>query len=449
MFKVLADINEPIFYVTNDVARGIGLERLLPDYHLVCLDDHPLVDILSSQGVSVFCLERALEKKNALFRSSSTVLSHPLTLSFIKQKSQGRPPRILFFKPQKKLEVLAQKQGFKLLGNGIEINRRFEDKVLFFELCQREKIPVPEGEVLALAQADFKTLADRYGPKLVVQFGRGWAGNSTFFVRNQKELEKLKKEYGKLKVRICRLVEGKTILNNGVVFGAQVLIGPPGLQIKAQPPLAPHPGATAGRQWPANLDEEQKQKIKTISQQVGNLMAQKGYQGFFGLDFLIEEKTQEIFLSENNARLTASVPFYTKLELKAGAFPLLGYHLLAFENKGEKSERVNYSLDSLSGSEIVIRNCRSKPVRVKQALPTGIYRLPLEFKKSAYFLDTQAKDEFWLQTAAVSRVVNPEIELAKINTHSLVCQENGELKKEYQFLAEKILAEIKLEECKS
>ena len=216
---ILRTITKPIFYVTNDVSRGIGLENLLPNYHSICLDDHLLVDYLTAAGVSVFCLERQLGKKNTLLRNSSTILSHPLTLSFIEEKSKEETASILFFKPQKKLDLLAKKHKFNLIGNNAEINRLFEDKIVFYELCKQFGLKVPEGEINLLTALDFSQLSNKYDLPLVVQFGRGWAGNSTYFISDVQDLKKLQAKFGQIKVRVTRFVAGKTILNNAAIYG--------------------------------------------------------------------------------------------------------------------------------------------------------------------------------------------------------------------------------------
>ena len=77
-------IDEPIFYVANYVSRGLGLEKLLPNYHLICVDEHPLVDYLIEAGVKVFCLERILQRKNIIFRNSGKLLERPEVEQYIK-----------------------------------------------------------------------------------------------------------------------------------------------------------------------------------------------------------------------------------------------------------------------------------------------------------------------------------------------------------------------------
>jgi len=444
--NILKNLRQPIFYVTNDVGKGIGLEDVLPNYHIICLDDHPLVNILQNRGISVFCLERALGSKNIIFRSSGIILDHPAVLSFIREKTKSSRPNILFFKPQKKIGIIAKRENFNLLGNSTEISRFFEDKIEFFKLCQKEGLPIHEGEITTLSQSNFTAIVKKYGEVLVIQFGRGWAGNSTFFISTEEELQDLKKRFGQIQVKVGRFIEGRTILNNAVIFANYTLISEPALQIKANKILSSTQAATGGRQWPAGLDSSQKEEVKRITLKVADLMRDKGYRGFFGLDFLLEKGTGKIFLSEDNARLTASVPFYTKLELRAKVFPLLGYHILSFLSSG-KMDQIDLEQASISGGEIVARNTFDTKVKVGGDLGTGIYGKEFVFKTESPYLNSEGVGDFWLETVARGRIVNPEIEIAKINTNTPVCDSEGNLKEDYLELIKMIKEGLKLEKC--
>lgn len=443
---VLKNLDEPIFYVTNDVGKGIGLEEILPNYHIVCLDDHPLVDILEKKGVSIFCLERALGSKNVIFRSSGIILDNPSVLAFIKEKSKSKKANILFFKPQKKIEIIAKRENFNLLGNSTSLGRFFEDKIEFFKLCQKEKLPVYEGEITTFSGSNFGSLTRKYGEVLVIQFGRGWAGNSTFFVSSEQEWKDLRKKFGGIQIKVGRFIKGRTVLNNAVIFANHTLISEPAIQIKSNRILTSVQAATGGRQWPAGLTSGQTEEIREITLKVAGLMKDKGYRGFFGLDFLVEKKTGKIFLSEDNARLTASVPFYTKLELREKAFPLLGYHLLSFLSPTE-NEEVDCDSVSVSGAEIVARNTLETKVKVGGILATGIYTKELVFKAESSYLSSKEREDFWLETAAKGRIVNPEIEIARINTYAPVCDNEGNLRNDYLKLIETIKERLKLEKC--
>lgn len=174
-------------------------------------------------------------------------------------------------------------------------------------------------------------------------------------------------------------------------------------------------------------------------------MAKAGYQGFFGLDFLLK-KSGEVFLSENNARLTASVPFFTQLELKAGVFPLLGFHLLSFLRQ-VKEEVKDYQAAAVAGSEIVMRNTAKAKRKVNGLVKSGLYQENLQLKKETYFLETNSQTDFWMEAAGPERIVNPEIEVARINTLSLAADKEGNLQEPFLAILTKVKRELRLQEC--
>lgn len=441
----LREIDHPIFFVTNDVWHGIGLENILPNYHIVCLDDHPLVDYLVKSNVSVFCLERELDKKNVLFRSTSTILDQPKVLSFINEKSNGLTPNILFFKPQKKNEVLASKYSFNLLGNSSELNHFFEDKINFYTICKDLKISVPDGKIIRLQEINFLDLNNEFGTPFVLQFGRGWAGNSTFFIESKDDLNNLKAKFGNINVKVSRYIAGKTILNNAVIFNGKIIVSKPALQIAPNKSLTASKGGTGGRSWPIFLNKQNADEILNISLIIGKFMADKGYKGFFGLDFLLEEKTGKIFLSENNARLTASSAFYTKLELEKNIFPLLGYHVLSFLNKDIRCSEGDLSEQpEVEGSEITGRNTNSFIVLAENSIKPGIYDEGLNFKNESYSLTSNDENDLFIDSVEKGRKVNPEIEIFRINTKQEVCDEKGNLNDKFLVLVEKIRQRLDL-----
>lgn len=423
-------IKEPIFYLTNDVSHGLGPEKLLPNYHIICIDDHPLVDYLIDDGRKIFCLERVLRKKNIIFRTSGKLLEQPEVRKYIKQNSAGKIPNILCFKPSPKLENLCRQFGYRNLGNPVSLNRLFEDKISFFKICQELGLPVPKGGIVSLAEADFGRLKRKYGPKMVVQFGRGWAGSTTFFLENRQEFNILKRQFGKIKVKVNQFIKGKTVLNNGCVTGDGVLIGPVAEQLTAINGFTAKRGGTCGRVWPAKLSQKQDLEIEKLTCKVGQEMQKRGYLGYFGLDFLIEQGTGKVFLSENNARFTASAPFFTKLEILEGRLPLMLCHLKAF--LGESFKVAKWQSFRVTGSEIIVRNTAKVPVAVKEDFRPGVYRQEkgeLKFLRAAYDIEgIKNQEEFFLTAAAKGRLVNPEMEMIRLDTLKNLLDKDGQLR---------------------
>lgn len=449
MKDFLEKITEPIFYITNDAAKAIGVEKLLPNYHIVCLDEHPLVDRLVNEGVKVFCLERTLKQRNKIFRSTSRIIDHPLVLEYIRRESVGRKPHILFFKPSAKIDFVCQKFGFVKIGNSAEINRQFEDKVLFYLRCLKEKIPVPEGEVRQLNKLNFEHLLKCYGAPFVIQFGIGWAGGTTFFIKEKTFFKNLQSTFSNKRVKVTRFIKGKTILNNACVFRQEVFISPPAEQISSITGLTALQGATCGRQWPVSLNKRQLEQVNRLTKKVGEVMESVGYCGYFGLDFVVEDETGKVYLSENNARMTASIPFFTKLEIKAGVTPLLAFHLLSFL-KNPPAGRFFYKKTRILGSELVVRNDFDCRVKVQGELHPGIYQFVgggLKFLKEEYFAKDLKVNEFWLTAVSRGRIVNPEQELIRINFAGEVLSPAGKLEQEFLRTALQAKKTLKLKRC--
>jgi len=439
----LKNIKNPIFYVTNDPSRAIGLEKHLPNFHIICLDDHPVVDLLIKDGVSVFCLEKEIKNRNTIFRNAGTILSHPKVISYIKEKAGKEKPWILFFKPLRKIELIAQKNQFELIGNSASINRNWEDKIIFGKFCLNNKLPIPQTVIDYLNNLEYRDLVNLLGNKFVIQFGRGWAGNSTFFVEDEGQFTEIKNIFGKIEVKASRFIEGITVLNNAVVFGDQTIVSPTAIQINSNPLLTSKKGGTGGRSWPSGISENQEKEIKDITIKVGKLMGLSGYKGFFGLDFLIEKKSGKVFLSENNARLTASSSFYTKLELKKGIFPLLGYHVLSFFGKSETE--VPLRPKGIIGTEIIARNISPDPVISKGEIKTGMYKFPVEFILESPFLTDEKNADYWASSISRGRIVNPEIEILKIQSENKLINEDGGLSINTKQIVENFINQLELQ----
>ncbi|MDP3888833.1 MAG: hypothetical protein Q8Q24_02200 [bacterium] len=421
------NITESIFYVTPDPGRAIGLEKVLPNFHIVCLDNSPMVGILEGLGVEVFSLERELGETNERMRNSGMILAYPLVQDYIKEHSSGATSNILYFKPSRKIEKVADEKGYRLLGNPPEMNELFEDKISFYKLCREWNLPIPKGETAVLKNQDYQKLQSNLGSKLVIQFGHGWAGNSTFFANSEDEFINLQKKFPERIIRITSFIFGNTYLNNICITRKQILISDPAIQVNALDGFSSNPGATCGRQWPSSLPENIKREIGKYSEIIANRMKGKNYLGIFGLDFIVEEGTGKVYVSENNARLTASIPLYTKMELKNNLTPLLVFHILAFLNK----EEVIWESKSLAGGELLIRNNLETPVLIKDNFPIGIYQIKdslTKIRNGYSFEDISDESEFLLVAQEKGRSVESGNELAKIISLGPILDDSGNAK---------------------
>ena len=111
------------------------------DFYFLCVDkflDIELPQLTNFYSISPEKLNITLEEKN-----SGRLLSHPATQQFITENSSktGRLPAIIPFKPSAKIDLICQKNSWKLISNPATLNRFFEDKIKFTEICQKTYLP--------------------------------------------------------------------------------------------------------------------------------------------------------------------------------------------------------------------------------------------------------------------------------------------------------------------
>ena len=214
----------PVFYVVPDPNWALGLEEILPWYAVVCADDSPTVDYLQGKGIPVFCVQRDLPELFFDFkRSSSSLLRLPEVQDFIRETSRGEQPRIMVFKTSPALEKAAEDLGYHLLAVDSRLNRRFEDKISILselEILGQGAIPSLIGRVSDLSYAHLnKSLGDRF----VIQFSRGFAGNSTVFIASEDEFREFARHHQERRIKCSKLIRGQSLTIDACVASGGTL----------------------------------------------------------------------------------------------------------------------------------------------------------------------------------------------------------------------------------
>ncbi|MCJ7740076.1 hypothetical protein MUP32_02020 [Candidatus Microgenomates bacterium] len=409
---------ESIFFVSPDVKRGMGLEDVLPHYHIVCTYFDPLIPILRRQGARIFCLEEVDPRKSLETNNTGKLLENPVVLDYIRKNSSGKP-NIAFFKPSVKIDLILQKYGWSAIGNSASLNEQFENKVTFYKSVMQLMPEYALATVFGkLGEMNYEELSKQLDKKMVIQFGHGWAGKTTYFINNNQDFLTVAGKFPQTLVKISKQISDCfTVLNNCCLYDHRIFVSPPAIQISNIPELYPKAGVTCGRQWPVKfLDQKQIAQILWISQEVGRWMDKDGFGGFFGLDFLVEKASGRIYLSENNARLTASSPLYTRLEKGLGRMPLFVYHLASFFGK---TIPVDADLsDQVIGSQITIRQTSGEPL-VSKLEDYGVYQIqkgkPVLLRRD-YIPEKLKEDEFIFMKRFKKETESTDEETGRIET---------------------------------
>jgi|DewCreStandDraft_5_1066085.scaffolds.fasta_scaffold00847_11 glutathione synthase/RimK-type ligase-like ATP-grasp enzyme len=440
----------PVVYVSNDVNHGVGLERLLPGYSIACIDETDVVHYLQDAGVRVFCLEQAMGRKNALFRSTEQLLAHPLTQAFLDSLGQ---PQLAFFKMSHQIEQLCRRKGWHVLGPPPLLARQMEHKLHFRQVLDRLGLPGPPGEELELAPERAEELVQRHGLPLVIQLPRGFGGNHTFLVRDRLSLHATLARHAGRPGRVSRYIPGETLTINACVTRWGTVSSTPFYQLTGMAECTVYPLGACGNDWgTARLEARVLEQVYDATERIGRYLSEQGYRGIFGLDFVVGRDDRRVYVVECNPRLVASIPLYTKLQLAQGQLPLLLLHLAELAG-------VPYSLDvaalaqelrrPLDGAQAILHNLSGQPARVRADVRCGVYvwdDTGLHFVREGYAVDAcRRPGEFLVLAADADRIVNPAVECARVQFPCSVVDTGGRLPPEYTQLLRAVYAALDLQ----
>jgi hypothetical protein len=223
---------------------------------------------------------------------------------------------------------------------------------------------------------------------------------------------------------VSRYIEGLTLTINACVTRQGIVIGDLFYQITGLPQCTTYRLGSCGNDWLyPPLSETIRRRVFEYTRLIGEHMKERGYRGIFGLDFVAEADSQQVFVIENNARLVASIPLFTKLQIEGGEVPLLALHLLEFLGLDYEIdvEQVNEDVQRRkSGAQLILHNLEGVTTQVRGYLQPGVYLWAdaegrLIFRRPGYSIeDCREQDEFLVLAVDEGRTVNPDIECARI-----------------------------------
>ena len=433
--------DKPIFIITNDPLRGIGLETVRDNVYLICVDHTPVVDWLVKQNRNVFCIEKELGQVGSVVRNSRIVLDRPEVQSYILKHSKD-VLGIVFFKPLAALDeilkktVLVTKRRVVSLNADLRVSNQLENKLDFYQLCVENGLPTPKSTQAMISQLDYQQLVSLLGFRFVVQFERGWFGNHTYFINSEADFDSIIKTYSDREVKVAEYIEGDVLTVNGVVGRNDIFQTKPFLQINesqddpsstSKIKLARLAGTTVGNQWFGTARDDNNLRVHnpeilSLTNTIGKIAQKMGYLGYFGLDYLVSADGR-VYLQEMNARFTASVQTITQLEREVVGASLLDAHFNAFSVEMPDAVVRKISSDDLyvdlQGVRVVARNTETQSVVVDNLPQNGVYRFEgdqINFIREDFNLATLGTDEMILLSVASGRVVNPDQEILQLQT---------------------------------
>jgi len=383
------EVKTPIFGVGVYAFNRLGPEDFIPQYQLLALYDS-LDTRLIEKDIPVFSLERAVGEKIRwqVRRNSTSVINHPQTKRHLAKHSF---PLLLPYKSSLEMMLTCQKNGWQLAANPLDLGKQsINNKVKFRRILEKVGVPCPPGEIVAFGDLDFDSWAKKYNLPFVIQYPLSGGGKGTFFIEAAKDLRKARKSLIALtkgeisdgqEMIVSQFIKGPSPSVTGCVTRWGILSTSPQHQVLNMPELYNRSGAGlfCGHDWSfSHFSPHVCRQVYEITEKVGRYLQKIGYKGIFGLDFIMDEQTEKIYVVECNPRLLGSFPTLTMAQIRNGEPPILAFHILEFLNADYQVDikAINQQMRvQRKGTQMLLHNLINNWVQIYSRVKPGVYRL--------------------------------------------------------------------------
>ncbi len=173
-----------------------------------------------------------------------------------------------------------------------------------------------------------------FGERCVVQTAYGDSGKTTFFISTESDYKRVSRSIEKEeRVKVMRWIRctGSAIEACATRWGT--FVGPLMTELIGIDTLTPYPGGWCGNElYEAAFTPEIRRQVRDKTQAMGDALYERGYRGYFELDYLIDLDTNEVFLGELNARITGISAMTNSSDFCESTIPLFLFHLLEFDD---------------------------------------------------------------------------------------------------------------------
>ncbi|MBU1255495.1 ATP-grasp domain-containing protein [Patescibacteria group bacterium] len=422
--ELFQQIKTPIFGVGTYAFHRLGLESIVSKYRIIALR-YSLDTKLIEKDIRVISLEKGMGTKHIREpRNATTVITRSEKIKKYLDKFEN--PALLVYKPSKRMERACQENNWLLMANPTSFGKDlFENKIKFRKILQEIEISVPAGKITSIDKLHYGHLMNKYGLPFVIQHPTRGGGKGTFFIHNQKDFEetllKLEEKWDDLdekkitsptEVIVAKFIQGYSPSITGCVTKHGILSTNLQHQILDIPELYnPEKGSGlfCGHDWTSSrFSEKVCQQAYEHVEKIGQYFKQQGYQGIFGLDFVLSKKTEKLYVVECNPRLVASYPTLNMVQLLNNEPSILAFHVLEFLNTDYQIdiEEINRLMrQEKIGAQMIVRNLTGHWARNHKQVKAGVYKLrknKLKYLRPGYDLKHLKNKEEFILTDGVS-----------------------------------------------
>jgi len=422
--RYIPDLGEALRRMEEKTIIAVGVApypRIIPSlfldrYMIYSVKDATDIDVLK-QYAKIFCLEEKNPKLANKVQATGYLLNNYAFQGFL--KSQRYPFRLMFYQTTPKIVETLERLNLPWIGNRPESFQNVVLKGDFRDLVKKLSLPsIPDWRLSRedFLQKSFQELWDHWGRTPVVQRADfDVAGEmGTFFLKTETDWqlchEMLSKDERYTTVTISPFITGNSLSMLGCITNQGVLTSTLQLQLIDVPESLhgqPATGVFLGHDWGFHDWPESVERVaQDVVETIGRHLAAQGFKGIFGIDFIYDTATKEVFPIECNPRFTGALPVYSLMVAENDVPPMEFFHILTHLgiNTPFDFESINRGLK------------RRRPVAHISLTPKGVYEMKFSLPAGIYSYDPLTMDITYERSGGFLRDFKKENEFMLIDS---------------------------------
>jgi hypothetical protein len=369
-----------IYFVSATNFNLLGLDEWVRNFKYVnyidCYDgQHPNVLVPSSEPHEEF---QSIEDIN------NYLLQHKQVIDRIKVRDGDA--KFVFLMFDEKTEKLVEEIGGEVWFPKAELRSRVDNKIETVRIGNKAGVPsVPNTLAVIDSYEDLVAAATKagLGKDLVLQSAFGDSGHTTFFIKNRKDFELHQDEIiGQGEIKVMKRINCRGAAIEACATKNGTIVGPMMTELVGFPELTPYRGGWCGNEiFAGAFSRKVRDQAREYTAKFGQQLVKEGYRGYFELDFLIDQKTRDIYLGELNPRITGASSMTNHAAFAHADAPLFLFHLLEFSGVpfdldiAELNQRWSDPENIDSWSQLVIKHTEDNLDILTGAPESGIWRM--------------------------------------------------------------------------
>ncbi len=362
---------------------SLGLSQLCPIGAVLCVDDSPVHDLIEQrEGIPFFSVERQTRRRFE-GRDSAADDVLPLYRGQLEElicRVGGRRRVLAASIPCRTLGEFAAGTGCESISNPPELAQWVNDKRNLLAALRQLGLPTIPGQWVRLSESRYTELSAAMGSSLVAQLARGTSGSGTVFIRSAVDYDSAGKRFGDAPLWVVPDLGELSMNVNALALESGTVVSYPSVQLEGLSIVNAARGMYCGNDYVSTADLPSGIVSEVVGQtdRIGRWLASLNYRGLFGLDFVVDPESGQVYAVDLNPRWQGSTAPLTLAECKVGRFPLAVAELasrLGLMGDAELLRGAGEFLEPVRAAHLSLRCPDSGWFRAAGALQAGVYAL--------------------------------------------------------------------------